>query len=81
MMTPPPIHNPSAPASTKRPLVDIHGLRSCGIFPVGKEPCITTLRSWTRNRRIPCHRMGHFVYYDVEEVEKFIRVKRLVPAR
>jgi len=48
--------------------VDIQALRHCGIFPVGKEPSIRTLRQWTRLRRIPHHRVGHFVYYDVAEV-------------
>ena len=75
------IQNPSAPTSTKKPLVDIHGLRKSGIFPVGRAPCVNTLRIWTRNRRIPCHRMGHFVYYDVEAVEKHIRVNLHIPAR
>jgi len=73
--------NHSAPTSTKKPLVDIHGLRNSGIFPVDRVPCVNTLRIWTRNRRIPCHRMGHFVYYDVEEVEKHIRVNLHIPAR
>ena len=80
-MTTQPMHTPSAPASSKKPLVDIHGLRNSGIFPVGCVPCVNTLRIWTRNRRIPCHRMGHFVYYDVEEVEKHIRVNLHIPAR
>ena len=79
-MTTLPIQTPSASA-TKKPLVDIHGLRKSGVFPVGKEPSITTLRIWTLCQLIPCHRMGHFVYYDVEEVEKHVRVKLLVPAR
>ena len=80
-MTTQPIQTPSAPASAKKPLVDIHGLRKSGIFPVGRVPCVNTLRIWTRCQRIPCHRMGHFVYYDVEEVERHIRVKLLIPAR
>jgi hypothetical protein len=49
-------------------LTDIVGLRACGIFPAGKEPSFRTLREWTRLRRIPHHRLGHFVYYDVSEV-------------
>jgi len=72
----------SAPASDgKKPLVNIHGLRSSGIFPAGSEPCVNTLRVWTSSRRIPCHRVGRFVYYDVEEVEKYIRTKLHIPAR
>jgi hypothetical protein len=62
-------------------LVDVQALRRCGIFPVGKEPSIRTLRQWTRLRRIPHHRVGHFVYYDVAEVGAHIRTRLKVPAR
>jgi hypothetical protein len=64
-----------------KPLTDIHGLQSSGIFPTGKEPCIRTLRRWTKGRVIPSHRVGRFVYYDIDEVARHIHVKRLVPAR
>jgi len=49
---------------TQNQLTDITGLRLSGIFPAGKEPSIRTLRDWTKLRRIPHHRVGHFVYYD-----------------
>lgn len=62
-------------------LTDILGLRLCGIFPTGKEPSIRTLRTWTKLRRIPHHRVGHFVYYDPAEVAAHIRTKLKVPAR
>ena len=62
-------------------LTDINGLRACGIFPPGREPSIRTLREWTRLRRIPHHRVGHFVYYDPQEVATHIRIKLKVPAR
>jgi hypothetical protein len=62
-------------------LTDINGLRFCGIFPKGKEPSIRTLRSWTQLRRIPHHRVGHFVYYDPNEVSAHIRTHLRVPAR
>jgi hypothetical protein len=62
-------------------LTDIVGLRLCGIFPRGKEPSIRTLRSWTSLRRIPHHRVGHFVYFDPAEVSEHIRTKLRVPAR
>jgi hypothetical protein len=62
-------------------LTDITGLRVCGIFPAGKEPSIRTLREWTKLRRIPHHRLGHFVYYDPAEVAVHIRTKLKVPAR
>ena len=62
-------------------LIDIVGLRFSGIFPQGKEPSIRTLRDWTKLRRIPHHRVGHFVYYDPNEVSEHIRTKLKVPAR
>ena len=64
-----------------RPLTDIVGLRQSGIFPKNNEPSIRTLREWTRLRRIPHHRVGHFVYYDSTEVSDHIRTKLKVPAR
>ena len=62
-------------------LTNIIGLRLSGIFPQGKEPSIRTLREWTKLRRIPHHRVGHFVYYDPSEVSVHIRTKLKVPAR
>ena len=62
-------------------LTDIVGLRSSGIFPEGREPSIRTLREWTKLRRIPHHRVGHFVYYDLNEVAVHIRTTLRVPAR
>lgn len=62
-------------------LTDITGLRLSGVFPKGKEPSIRTLREWTKVRRIPHHRLGHFVYYDPAEVADHIRTKLKVPAR
>ncbi len=62
-------------------LTDIVGLRLSGIFPKNKEPSIRTLREWTKLRRIPHHRLGHFVYYDPAEVAVHIRIKLKVPAR
>jgi hypothetical protein len=64
-----------------RPLTDINGLRASGIFPKGREPSIRTLREWTKCRRIPFHRLGHFVYYDIVEVAAHIRLKLLIPTR
>jgi len=68
-------------AGIASPLTDIIGLRASGIFPKDKEPSIPTLRNWTKLRRIPHHRVGHFVYYDVAEVAAHIRTKLKVPAR
>jgi hypothetical protein len=62
-------------------LTDVVGLRFCGIFPMGKEPSIRTLREWTKLRRIPFHKVGHFIYYDAAEVGVHIRTKLKVPAR
>lgn len=67
--------------STENQLTDIIGLRSSGIFPKDKEPSIATLRTWTKLRRIPYHRVGHFVYYDTCEVAAHIRTRLKVPAR
>lgn len=68
-------------AHTHPSLIDINGLRLSGIFPQGREPSIRTLREWTRARRLPHHRIGHFVYYDLGEVSRHIRTKLFVPAR
>ena len=40
-----------------------------------------TLREWTKLRRIPYHRVGHFIYYDPVEVQGHILTKQKVPAR
>jgi hypothetical protein len=70
----------SAPCLNSQ-LTDIVGLRASGIFPNGREPSIRTLREWTKLRRIPHHRVGHFVYYDAAEVGVHIRTKLKIPAR
>jgi hypothetical protein len=62
-------------------LTDVIGLRRSGVFPQGKEPSVRTLREWTKLRRIPHHRVGHFVYYDPTEVAAHIRTKLKVPPR
>ena len=67
--------------NTESQLTDIEGLRHAGIFPKGKEPSIRTLRSWTKLRRIPHHKVGHFVYFDPAEVALHIRTRLKVPAR
>ena len=75
------METPSNISITQSQLTDIIGLRLSGIFPQGKEPSIRTLRDWTKLRRIPHHRVGHFVYYDPAEVSIHIRTKLKVPAR
>lgn len=62
-------------------LSDINALRFSGIFPQGREPSIRTLRDWTRQRLIPHHRLGHFVYYNLDEVTRHIANKLKVPTR
>ena len=69
------------PLFTETKLTDIVGLRTAGVFPEGKAPSIRTLREWTKMRRIPHHKVGHFVYYDPAEVAGHIRTKLKVPAR
>jgi hypothetical protein len=71
---------PTSPVLTNQ-LTDVVGLRLCGIFPKDKEPSIRTLREWTKLRRIPFHKVGHFIYYDPAEVAVHIRTKLKVPAR
>ncbi len=71
---------PASPVLTSQ-LTDVVGLRASGIFPQDKEPTIRTLREWTKLRRIPSHKVGHFVYYDPAEVLAHIRTKLMVPAR
>jgi len=75
------METPTIIPPTQSQLTDITGLRLSGIFPTGKEPSIRTLRDWTKLRRIPHHRVGHFVYYDPGEVSVYIRTKLKVPAR
>ena len=76
-MNTPPVSTPCLNSQ----LTDIVGLRASGIFPAGREPSIRTLREWTKLRRIPHHRVGHFVYYDAAEVAVHIRTKLKIPAR
>ena len=71
----------ATPPPVQSQLTDIVGLRLSGIFPKDKEPSIRTLRDWTKLRRIPHHRVGHFVYYDASEVATHIRTRLKVPAR
>jgi hypothetical protein len=75
------METPLAASALTNPFTDIVGLRSCGLFPKGREPSIRTLREWTKLRRIPHHKVGHFVYYDPREVAEHIRTKLKVPAR
>ena len=75
------MESPLHPFPLSNPLTDIVGLRASGVFPSGHEPSIRTLREWTKLRRIPHHRVGHFVYYDPAEVAFHIRTKLVVPAR
>ena len=75
------METPETPTPGQSQLTDITGLRLSGVFPKGREPSIRTLRDWTKLRRIPHHRLGHFVYFDPAEVAEHIRTKLKVPAR
>jgi len=75
------METPQVTATEQNSLTDIVGLRQSGIFPKDKEPSIRTLRAWTKLRRIPHHRVGHFVYYAPVEVADHIRTKLKIPAR
>jgi hypothetical protein len=61
--------------------VDINGLRNSSIWPLGRKPGISTLRDWTRFRKIPHHKIGRLVLYDIQEVEEHIRRKCRVRPR
>ena len=80
-MNPPAVSAPCIQPPIHAQLTDIVGRRTCGIFPAGREPSIRTLREWSKLRRIPHHRVGHFVYYDPSEVSLHIRTKLKIPAR
>jgi len=71
----------SGTSNVTNQLTDVVGLRLSGIFPKGKEPSIRTLRNWTKLRRIPYHKVGHFIYFDPLEVAMHIRTRLRVPAR
>ncbi len=73
--------NPTAEPLPSSQFTDIHGLRLSGIFPKDHEPSVRTLRDWTKLRRIPHHRVGHFVYFDPAEVAEHIRTKLKIAAR
>jgi hypothetical protein len=75
------METPSNPSLGQSQLTDIIGLRLSGIFPKDKEPSVRTLRDWTKLRRIPHHRVGHFVYFDPAEVADHIRTKLNVQPR
>jgi len=75
------METPTLPLPAQSHLTDIVGLRVSGVFPKDNEPSIRTLREWTKLRRIPHHRLGHFVYYDPAEVATHIRTRLRVPAR
>lgn len=62
-------------------LTDVVGLQKSGIFSLGHEPSIRALRVWTKLRKIPHYRLGHFIYYDPREVAAYIRSKLRIPAR
>ena len=69
------------PINQIRGFVNAEGLINSGIFPKGSEPSLKTVRNWTRSRILPVHRVGHFCYYDPEEVAEHIRRKLKVEAR
>lgn len=75
------METPTVTPSNQSTLTDIVGLRVSGVFPKNNEPSIRTLREWTKLRRIPYHRVGHFVYFDPAEVALHIRTRLKVPAR
>ena len=69
----------AAPRESK--LVTIEELQESGIFPKKRVPCIRTLRDWTMRGRIPSRKVGGFVFYNVDEVERHMLEKLRLPAR
>jgi hypothetical protein len=67
----------NSPAQPK--LVDVYGLRA--EWPTVNPPAISTLRRWTRERRIPYIQQGRFVYYSIAAVDEHLRKRRYMPAR
>ena len=72
---------PITSAKNNKPFTDLNGLRAAGFWPNGKAPSVRTLRDWTRLRLLPYHKVGHFVFYDVDEVEEFIRTRLKIAPR
>ena len=67
--------------SQETAFVDIKGLQNSSIWPPGRKPGISTLRDWTRHRKIPYHKVGRFVLYDIQEVEDHIRRRHRIRPR
>ena len=57
-------------------LVDAEGLISAVC-----RPSLRWLRTQTKARAIPCVRIGHLVFFDVEMVRAYLAERRLVHAR
>lgn len=64
---------------TQHKLVDVFGLKA--EWPTTNAPGISTLRRWTRERRLPHIKQGRFIYYDVVAVAEHLRHRRMIPAR
>jgi hypothetical protein len=75
------MNTPTTSSPNTSQLIDIVALQKSGIFPADRPPSIRTLREWTRLRRIPHHRVGHFIYFDAADVAVHIRTKLKIPAR
>jgi len=51
------------------------------VFSEECRPSLRWLRTQTKARAIPCVRIGHLVFFDVEMVRAYLAERRLVHAR
>lgn len=51
------------------------------VFSDECRPSMRWLRTQTKARTIPCVRIGHLVFFDVEMVRAYLAERRLVHAR
>ena len=50
------------------------------IFAPECRPTLRTIRTWTKQRRIPCYRIGRLVFYDEEQVRAALQKKNIIRA-
>ena len=61
-------------------LVKIEQLRD-ELFAKGARPGLRTLHTWKRNKIIPHIRIGHLIFFDVEQVRAALANRNTVKAR
>lgn len=61
-------------------LVNAHTLLDI-LFDDRSRPSLRSLRTWTKNRVIPCVRCGGLVFYDAEQVKIALAKRTIKEAR